>query len=214
MSVRAGLLAILSLGPAYGLQVRDEFLDRAPHRTSVNVGQIYSTLDRLMTAGLVRNCGMTDDGLPLYGLTNSGEDAVAEWVRVAEANSADRIDDLLDQVLIVSSLPGADVAAVVAGYRAQLMSGEQHDRCEATGGDAAAVAATVGGVDDDLDVAGGGRPGVNVQRVAAEAARRSIRDALVAWLDEFERTIQGPDASRPQRDVRPSRGRRPGSTLA
>jgi DNA-binding PadR family transcriptional regulator len=191
MSVRAGLLAILSLGPAYGLQVRDEFLDRAPHRTSVNVGQIYSTLDRLMTAGLVRNRGLTDDGLPLYGLTDAGEDAAAEWVRVAEANPGDRIDDLLDQVLIVSSLPGADVALVVAGYRAQLASDALGDRGDRGDGSA------------------------NVQRVAAEAARRGIREALVAWLDEFERTVDaGPDASRPQRDVRPSRGRRPGSTLA
>lgn len=189
MSVRAGLLAVLSLGPAYGLQVRDEFLDRAPHRTSVNVGQIYSTLDRLMTAGLVRNLGMTDDGLPLYGLTDAGEAAVAEWVLVAEANAGDRIDDLLDQVLIVSSLPRVDIAPVAAGYRAQLAGG-------AAGG---------GGADD----------GDNAQRVAAEAARRSIREALVAWLDEFERTIgAGASASRPQRDVRPSRGRRPGSTLA
>ncbi len=188
MSVRAGLLAILSLGPAYGLQVRDEFLDRAPHRTSVNVGQIYSTLDRLMTAGLVRNRGMTDDGLPLYGLTDSGENAVDEWVGAAETNAGDRIDDLLDQVLIVSSLPGVDVAPVVAGYRTQLALGELGE-----GGDGSA----------------------NVQRGAAEAARRSIRGAIVAWLDEFERTIAaGPDASRPQRDVRPSRGRRPGSTLA
>jgi len=194
MSVRAGLLAILSLGPAYGLQVRDEFLDRAPHRTSVNVGQIYSTLDRLMTAGLVRNRGMTDDGLPLYGLTDAGEAAVAEWVRVAEANAGDRIDDLLDQVLIVSSLPGVDIAPVVAGYRAQLAGGAQPQSDGATGD----------GADE----------GDNAQRFAADAARRGIRDALVAWLDEFERTIgAGPDASRPQREVRPSRGRRPGSTL-
>lgn len=188
MSVRAGLLAILSLGPAYGLQVRDEFLDRAPHRTSVNVGQIYSTLDRLMTAGLVRNRGMTDDGLPLYGLTDAGENAVAEWVRVAEDNAGDRIDDLLDQVLIVSSLPGVDIAPVVAGYRAQLTPAVLGD---------------------------GGDDSANAQRVAAEAARRSVRDALVAWLDEFESTIgAGPGASRPPRDVRPSRGRRPGSTTA
>lgn len=188
MSVRAGLLAILSLGPGYGLQVRDEFLDRAPHRTSVNVGQIYSTLDRLMTAGLVRNCGMTDDGLPLYGLTDAGDDAVAEWVRVAEANAGDRIDDLLDQVLIVSSLPGVDVASVVAGYRTQLVPDEL-------------------GPEDDGSA--------NVQRRAAEAVRRSIRGALVAWLDEFEHTVEASGAaSRPQRDVRPSRGRRPGSTLA
>lgn len=205
MSVRAGLLAILSLGPAYGLQVRDEFLDRAPHRPSVNVGQIYSTLDRLMTAGLVRNSGMTDDGLPLYALTDAGDDVVADWIRMAEPNSGDRVDDLLDQVLIVSSLPGVDVAPVVAGYRAQLAQGS-------------------GGRDDDDDILGdgaesgrdfgGGHAGATVQGIAAEAAKRGIREALVAWLDDFQRSIEaGGAASRPRRDGRPSRGRRPGSRL-
>lgn len=202
MSVRAGLLTILSLGPAYGLQVRDEFLDRAPHRQSVNVGQIYSTLDRLMTAGLVRNSGMTDDGLPLYALTDAGDDVVADWIRMAEPNSGDRVDDLLDQVLIVSSLPGVDVAPVVAGYRAQLAQGS--------------------GDDDDIlgDGAesgrgfGGGHAGATVQGIAAEAAKRGIREALVAWLDDFQRSIEaGGAASRPRRDGRPSRGRRPGSRL-
>ena len=47
MSVRDGLLAILTLGPAYGSQLHAEFMGRAPHRKMVNVGQIYvSTSNR------------------------------------------------------------------------------------------------------------------------------------------------------------------------
>ena len=53
MSVRDGLLAILSLGPAYGLQLHSELASRSPHRGPVNVGQIYATLDRLVARGLV-----------------------------------------------------------------------------------------------------------------------------------------------------------------
>jgi hypothetical protein len=41
MSVRDGLLSVLTLGPAYGLQMHAELASRAPHRKPVNVGQIY-----------------------------------------------------------------------------------------------------------------------------------------------------------------------------
>lgn len=54
MSVRDGLLALLTLGPAYGLQLHAELLDRAAHRRRVNVGQIYSTLERLRERGSSR----------------------------------------------------------------------------------------------------------------------------------------------------------------
>ncbi|MES2170284.1 MAG: PadR family transcriptional regulator, partial [Actinomycetota bacterium] len=65
MSVRDGLLAILTLGPAYGLQLHSELTTRAPHRKPVNVGQIYGTLDRLVKQHLIEPAGFTEDALPL-----------------------------------------------------------------------------------------------------------------------------------------------------
>lgn len=191
MSVRAGLLAILHLGPAYGLQLRNEFLDRAPHRSSINVGQVYGTLDRLMSAGLVRSAGLTTDGSPLYGLTEAGADEARTWMRRAETNAGERIDDLLDHVLIVSSLPGVDAAVLLAEYRAQLMAG-----------------------DDAGDEGSEARPTATPQAWAAAAARQRIRHALVDWLDEFGECMASGSApmTRPLRDERPARGRRPGTT--
>jgi hypothetical protein len=57
VSVRDGILAILSMGPAYGLQLHSELTSRAPHRKPVNVGQIYGTLDRLAKQGLIEPAG-------------------------------------------------------------------------------------------------------------------------------------------------------------
>ena len=53
MSVRHGLLALLSEGPKYGLQLREEFEARTGEVWPVNVGQVYTTLQRLERDGLV-----------------------------------------------------------------------------------------------------------------------------------------------------------------
>ena len=47
MSVRHALLALLSEGPKYGLQLRQEFEARTGEVWPLNVGQVYTTLQRL-----------------------------------------------------------------------------------------------------------------------------------------------------------------------
>src|SRR3979490_3172014 len=80
MSVQNAFLALLSLGPAYGSQLQAEFLARAAHRRQLNAGQVYSTLDRLTDQGLVESAGSTDDGLPLYALTDAGREQALAWL--------------------------------------------------------------------------------------------------------------------------------------
>ena len=46
MSVRHALLALLSEGPKYGLQLRQEFEERTGEVWPLNVGQVYTTLQR------------------------------------------------------------------------------------------------------------------------------------------------------------------------
>ncbi|KQQ00757.1 MULTISPECIES: PadR family transcriptional regulator [unclassified Rathayibacter] len=116
MSVRDGLLALLTLGPAYGLQLHAELLDRAAHRRRVNVGQIYSTLERLRERGLVTGAGSTDDGLPLHALTEVGRSEAIAWLAGEGASSAEDWDDVLDRILLASSLAGADLDAVLDAY--------------------------------------------------------------------------------------------------
>lgn len=116
MTVRDGLLALLTLGPAYGLQLHSEFLDRAAHRGRLNVGQIYATLDRLRDRGLVDAAGRTDDGLPLHSLTDAGRAAASAWLAGEGAGPEEDWDDILDRILIASSLPGVDVEPVLDAY--------------------------------------------------------------------------------------------------
>ncbi|MBF4462098.1 MULTISPECIES: PadR family transcriptional regulator [unclassified Rathayibacter] len=116
MSVRDGLLALLTLGPAYGRQLHAELLDRAAHRPRINVGQIYSTLDRLRERGLVADAGSTEDGLPLHTLTEEGRAEALAWLSGEGACSDEGWDDVLDRVLLASSLSLAHLRAVLAAY--------------------------------------------------------------------------------------------------
>lgn len=120
MSVRDGLLALLTLGPAYGLQLHAELLDRAAHRRRVNVGQIYSTLDRLRERGLVAAAGSTEDGLPLHALTDEGRAEALAWLSGEGATADEDWDDVLDRILLASSLSDADLDAVLDAYASTL----------------------------------------------------------------------------------------------
>ena len=53
MSVRHALLALLTEGPKYGLQLGQEFEARTGDVWPLNMGQVYTTLQRLDRDGLV-----------------------------------------------------------------------------------------------------------------------------------------------------------------
>ena len=104
MAVREALLGILTLGPAYGLQLHSELGARAPHRAKTNVGQVYGTLDRLSTAGLVVHQGLTEDGLPLYALSGAGNAEAMAWLNGSSLTALPEWADVQDMVLISSSV--------------------------------------------------------------------------------------------------------------
>ena len=62
MSVRHALLALLSEGPKYGLQLRQEFEATTGDVWPLNIGQVYTTLQRLERDGLVESDGSAGEG--------------------------------------------------------------------------------------------------------------------------------------------------------
>ena len=108
MSIPAALTALLSLGPAYGLQLHSELGTRLTHRANTNVGQIYSTLDRLVRDNLVVRRGETEDGLPLYALTNEGKTSVTQWLSGDWVSGSTSWPDVLDLLQLGATLPGFD----------------------------------------------------------------------------------------------------------
>jgi DNA-binding PadR family transcriptional regulator len=188
MSVQNGFLALLTQGPAYGSQLQSEFLCRAAHRRQLNPGQVYSTLDRMMDAGLVASAGATDDGLPLYELTEAGRDVADGWLRSGPVDGRPDWDEMQDQVLIAASLEGADALAIVDGYRAAY---EERIRYLTHEADSRAL-------------------------LAANRAAELGAKAAIEWLDEVAATLRSHPGAlvQPRSPERPRRGRRPSAEPA
>ncbi|MBG6054367.1 DNA-binding PadR family transcriptional regulator [Salinibacterium sp. CAN_S4] len=115
MSIRQSLLAILDEGDCYGYQLRVEFERRTGHSRSLNVGQVYATLDRLERDGLVLKLGANSTGHVYYAITDGGRLAVRDWFGIAMPSAA--LDELALKVALAQSLPRVDAAAVVALQR-------------------------------------------------------------------------------------------------
>jgi len=117
MSVRSSILAILSLGSAYGFQIHGEIETRTLRVGEINVGQIYSTLDRLVSHGLVTSSEKTQDGLPLYALTSSGRLEAESWLSSSEKTDGASWQLMINHLLLAGSLPGRDVTPLIEKYR-------------------------------------------------------------------------------------------------
>ncbi|WAB81101.1 PadR family transcriptional regulator [Microcella daejeonensis] len=157
MTLRHSLLAVLTLGPAYGYQLHAEVVERTRRDAPLNVGQVYSTLDRLRRDGLVEDAGSTPDNLPLYRLTGSG--GIEARMYLTEPDLADW-HDMVERVLLALSLPGDHAPELIASYRR--------------------LWAPRPGVSDEvIDPTGG------AAQASAAHAQRLLRSAALAWLDSL-----------------------------
>jgi DNA-binding PadR family transcriptional regulator len=179
MSVRHALLALLSEGPKYGLQLREEFEARTGEVWPLNVGQVYTTLQRLERDGLVESDD--DDGQdgPQKGfrITTAGATELAGWLRTPPDMSSPPRDELVMKVLVALRVPGTDVRDVIQVHRrylVQLM--QQWTRIKESEGESDMSLALV---------------------VDAELFRL---DAVVRWLDAADGRIKRAAADAAQAD--------------
>src|SRR5581483_11438066 len=122
MSVRHALLALLAEGPKYGLQLRQEFEQRTGEVWPLNVGQVYTTLQRLERDGLVESDEADVDGpQKRFRITGSGRHELDEWLRTPPDLSSPPRDELVIKVLIALRVPGVDVHEVIQAHRRYLI---------------------------------------------------------------------------------------------
>jgi len=122
MSVRHALLALLSEGPKYGLQLRDEFEQRTGEVWPLNVGQVYTTLQRLERDGLIESHGEGEAGpQKSFRLTADGGTELDAWLRTPPDLSAPPRDELVTKVLVASRVPGVDVHDVIQAHRRHIV---------------------------------------------------------------------------------------------
>jgi DNA-binding PadR family transcriptional regulator len=203
MSVRHAMLALLSEGPKYGLRLREEFEARTGEVWPLNVGQVYTTLQRLERDGLVEADGTGEEG-PQKGfqITAEGEQELARWLRTPPDLSSPPRDELVMKVLMALRIPGTDVPAVIQAHRRYLVELMQqwtrikeHD----AGGDLSMLLA----VDAELF-----RLDSVVRWLDATEARvkRAAADGTMTWADQAPpRNQTRAPLPRHRREVRPRR---------
>lgn len=186
MSVRHALLALLSDGPKYGLQLRQEFEARTGEVWPLNVGQVYSTLQRLERDGLVESMDGEDGPQKDYRITDDGSRELLDWLRTPLDEAQPPRDELLIKVLVAVQVSGIEVSEVIQVHRRHLV--ELMQRYTSVKADAA---------EDDVALA-----------LVADAELFRI-EAAVRWLDSAEarlarHPLAAPDAKQVPSSAKPT----------
>jgi DNA-binding PadR family transcriptional regulator len=123
VSVRHALLALLSEGPKYGLQLREEFEARTGEVWPLNIGQVYTTLQRLERDGLAESDSDADPAGPQrrFRITRAGQQELDSWLRTPPDMTSPPRDELVMKILVAVHLPGTDVAGVIQAHRRYLV---------------------------------------------------------------------------------------------
>jgi DNA-binding PadR family transcriptional regulator len=175
MSVPHALLALLSEGPKYGLQLRQEFEAGTGEVWPLNVGQVYTTLQRLERDGLAESDDSGQDSpQKAFRITAEGRAELARWLRTPPDLAAPPRDELVIKVLVALRVPGTDVAGVIQTHRRYLVElMQQWTRIKEDG------------AEHDLGLA---------LAVDAELFRL---DSVIRWLDAAEARISRTATARP-----------------
>ena len=132
MSVRQGILALLSEQPMHGYQLRQQFEQRTGGTWPLNIGQVYTTVQRLVRDGLVEPVpapGTADDvadavsaaSVERFRLTRSGRQEIAHWWRTPVDRGAPARDELVIKLALAVTAPGIDARDVIQAQRTETM---------------------------------------------------------------------------------------------
>lgn len=172
MSIKHSLLALLSCGPRYGYQLRLEFEESTGGTWPLNIGQVYTTLDRLQDQGFVSDLGIDDNGQRHYEITDLGREELDLWFGTPTKEKTPRRDELLIKLAFAVTTPGVDAEQVIQRQRASSLSLlQEYTRAKRAGRHNAE--------DHEADLAG---------MLVLEALIFQV-EALIRWLDHCEGTV-------------------------
>jgi DNA-binding PadR family transcriptional regulator len=117
MTVRNSLLALLNEREHYGYELRQEFEARTGSTWPLNIGQIYTTLDRLDRDGLVEDAGQDAEGHRLWKITQRGSEVALDWLNSPVARPTQARDELAMKLAIASTLDDVDVESIIQSQR-------------------------------------------------------------------------------------------------
>lgn len=134
MSIKHSLLVMLQQQQRYGFELREEFERSTGTTWPLNIGQVYTTLDRLERDGLVKDLGTDGAGHRYYEITDAGRQEAQDWFSTPVAPSTPPRNELAIKLALALGTPGVNVAEVVQTQRMatiQTMQGYVRARREA-----------------------------------------------------------------------------------
>ena len=139
MTVRAALLQLLDEGERHGYQLKVDFEQRTGGIWPLNVGQVYTTLDRLKRDGLVSDAGSTGEAAQrIYAITEDGRREVKRWLTHSAVDTNPPRDELIMKVLLAIGRGPDEAIALIDDQRGALLAalqlGRRRQRADADGG--------------------------------------------------------------------------------
>ena len=136
MGVKEGLLVLLGDEEKHGYQLKIEFDDATRGAWPLNIGQVYTTLQRLDRDGLVESVGADDEGRRSYRRTKAGALVAREWLTEPLERAVVSRDEVSMKVLVAMVAGDVPVSDVVDGQRAATMRALQdYTRLKVDAGD-------------------------------------------------------------------------------
>jgi DNA-binding PadR family transcriptional regulator len=116
VSFKHGLLALLAEAPRHGYQLKTDFERRTGGNWAINVGQVYTTLQRLERDGLVEPAGGDGDRNE-YRITGAGREQLDAWFVNPVVPEGPPRDELTIKVLLAVAATDVDVTDLLQRQR-------------------------------------------------------------------------------------------------
>jgi DNA-binding PadR family transcriptional regulator len=116
VSLRYGLLALLAEAPRHGYHLKTDFERRTGGSWAINIGQVYTTLQRLERDGLVEPAG-SDGERHDYRITDSGREQLEAWFGTPIVVEGPPRDELTIKVLLAVAASDIDVTELLQRQR-------------------------------------------------------------------------------------------------
>jgi DNA-binding PadR family transcriptional regulator len=172
VTIRAALLQLLDEGPRHGYQLKVDFEARTGGIWPLNVGQVYTTLDRLARDGRVEEVptlhadgGESGGTQRTYRITEDGRHELKAWLSNSPVEGAPPRDELITKVLLAIGRGGSHALDVIDDQRGALFLALQLGRRQQRQRDHAA------------------------ERLAHDAVLSRI-EADLTWLDRCEELLR------------------------
>lgn len=125
MGIREAMLALLIDGPKHGYQLKIDFEQATGEAWPLNIGQVYTTLQRMERDGLATSQDVDDEGRIVYQITDEGVRTLIDWTEQPVERSLSNRDEVSMKLLLSVAVPHIDPQHIIDIQRSATMAALQ-----------------------------------------------------------------------------------------